>query len=184
MKSPATVGRRRDEGKGRICPSWCALGVLVIVRDLVSKSKRRPVVSSSSPVIAASDLGVRFGDHAVLDGVTFEADTGDFVAIVGPNGGGKTTLIRVLLGLLEPDTGSAHVLGQRPTAVDSGLVGYVPQVKGLDRSFPARALDLVLTGIDQRWPFRVRPEERERALDALRRVGAEEIGRASCRERV
>jgi zinc transport system ATP-binding protein len=132
-------------------------------------------VSSSSPVIAASDLGVRFGDHAVLDGVTFEADTGDFVAIVGPNGGGKTTLIRVLLGLLESDTGSAHVLGQRPTAVDSGLVGYVPQIKGLDRSFPARALDLVLTGIDQRWPFRVRPEERERALGALRRVGAEAL---------
>jgi zinc transport system ATP-binding protein len=132
-------------------------------------------VSASAPVIAASDLGVRFGDHAVLDAITFEAEPGDFVAVVGPNGGGKTTLLRVLLGLLAPDTGWAHVFGQRPATVEPGLVGYVPQVKGLDRSFPARALDLVLTGVDQRWPFRIRAEERERAHEALARVGAEAL---------
>lgn len=132
-------------------------------------------MSASAPVIAASDLGVRFGDHAVLDAITFEAEPGDFVAVVGPNGGGKTTLLRVLLGLLAPDTGWAHVFGQRPATVEPGLVGYVPQVKGLDRSFPARALDLVLTGVDQRWPFRIRAEERERAHEALARVGAEAL---------
>lgn len=132
-------------------------------------------MSSSPPVIAASDLGVHFGGHAVLEGITFEAETGDFVAVVGPNGGGKTTLIRVLLGLLEPGAGWAHVFGQRPAAVDPDLVGYVPQVKGLDRSFPARALDLVLTAVDQRWPFRIRAAERERALDALARVGAKAL---------
>ncbi len=126
-------------------------------------------------MIAASDLGVRFGDHAVLDEITFEAETGDFVAVVGPNGGGKTTLLRVLLGLQAPDSGWTHVFGQRPATVEPGLVGYVPQIKGLDRSFPARALDLVLTGVDQRWPFRIRAEERERALDALTRVGAESL---------
>jgi zinc transport system ATP-binding protein len=132
-------------------------------------------VSASPPVVATADLGVRFGDHPVLEGITFEADAGDFVAVVGPNGAGKSTLIRVLLGLLTPETGRAHVFGRAPSAVDPGLVGYVPQVKGLDRSFPARAIDLVLTGVHQRWPFRVRPEERERALDALARVGAEAL---------
>jgi zinc transport system ATP-binding protein len=111
----------------------------------------------------------------VLDGISFEADEGSFVAVVGPNGGGKTTLLRVLLGLLRPDTGSAHVLGRRPSGVDPGLVGYVPQVKRLDRTFPARAVDLVLTALHQRWPFRISFEDRTRALDALGRVGAEEL---------
>ncbi len=129
-------------------------------------------MSSPPPAIAAADLGIRFGDHAVLDDIGFEAETGDFVAVVGPNGAGKTTLIRVLLGLVTPDAGWAHVMGKRPSAVDPGLVGYVPQVKRLDRTFPARAIDLVLTALHQRWPFRIRSAERERALNALARVGA------------
>lgn len=130
------------------------------------------LVSTSSPVISTSSLGVRFGEHAVLENITFDAETGDFVAVVGPNGGGKTTLIRVLLGLVTPDSGQAHIFGKHPSTVEPGLVGYVPQVKRLDRTFPARAIDLVLTALDQRWPFRVRAEERERALNALARVGA------------
>jgi zinc transport system ATP-binding protein len=136
-------------------------------------------VLSSTPVISTSDLGVRFGDHAVLDDVTFEAEAGDFVAVVGPNGAGKTTLIRVLLGLVTPDTGWAHVFGRRPSAVEPGLVGYVPQVKRLDRTFPARAIDLVLTALHQRWPFSIRSEERARALNALSRVGAESLAERS-----
>lgn len=128
-----------------------------------------------SATVATSDLEVCFGDHAVLDGITFEATPGDFVAVVGPNGGGKTTLIRVLLGLVTPDAGEVHVFGRSPSAIDPALVGYVPQVKHLDRTFPARALDLVLTALHQRWPFRIRAEERERALDALARVGAEAL---------
>ena len=161
------------EGGGRrICLPCGALVVFETSVAPISNVIDR-LVSASSPVIAAADLGVRFGDHAVLEGLTFEAEAGDFVAVVGPNGGGKTTLVRVLLGLLTPDTGAAHVFGRAPGAVEPGLVGYVPQVKGLDRSFPARAVDLVLTAVHQRWPFRIRAEERERALDALGRVGAE-----------
>jgi len=122
-----------------------------------------------------SDLDVRLDEHSVLEGVSFEAEPGDFVAVVGPNGGGKTTLIRVLLGLLEPNDGWAHVFGRRPSAVEPALVGYVPQVKRLDRTFPARALDLVLTAVRQRWPFWTGRADRTRALQALRRVGAEPL---------
>lgn len=132
-------------------------------------------MSSSTPTVSVSDLTVRFGEHAVLDGVTFEAEPGDFVAVVGPNGGGKTTLIRVLLGLVSPDAGEVRLFGRRPSGVESGFVGYVPQVKHLDRTFPARALDLVLTALDQRWPFRIGDDDRARALEALRRVGAEAL---------
>lgn len=127
--------------------------------------------------VSVDNLGVQFGDHAVLEDLTFEADPGDFVAVVGPNGGGKTTLLRVLLGLVPPARGLVHVLGRRPAAVDSGLVGYVPQVKRLDRTFPARALDLVLTGLHQRWSFWGDTGEKKRALHALRRVGAQSLAR-------
>lgn len=129
-------------------------------------------MTQSPPAVSVADLGVQFGDHAVLDHITFEARPGDFVAVVGPNGGGKTTLVRVLLGLLSPDGGTARLFGRDPSAVAPGLVGYVPQVKHLDRTFPARALDLVLTALHQRWPFWVRTEDREQALRALDRVGA------------
>lgn len=122
-----------------------------------------------------SDLDVRLEGHSVLEGLSFEAGPGDFVAVVGPNGGGKTTLIRVLLGLLEPNDGWAHVFGRRPSAVEPALVGYVPQVKRLDQTFPARALDLVLTAVRQRWPFWPGRADRTRALQALRRVGAESL---------
>lgn len=131
----------------------------------------------TASTVSVSDLGVQFGDHAVLDAVTFEAGPGDFVAVVGPNGGGKTTLLRVLLGLVAPARGFVHVLGRRPGTVDSGLVGYVPQVKRLDRTFPARALDLVLTGLHQQWPFWGNTGEKKRALHALGRVGAQSLAR-------
>lgn len=133
-------------------------------------------MTPSTPVLAVSDLDVHFGDHAVLEGISFDARARDFVAVVGPNGAGKTTLLRVLLGLLEPDHGWAHVLGQHPSAVESSLVGYVPQVKRLDRTFPARAIDLVMTALQQRWPFRIPKEDHKRALRALERVGAEALG--------
>lgn len=132
-------------------------------------------MTRSTPVLAVSDLDVHFGDHAVLEDISFEAGARDFVAVVGPNGAGKTTLLRVLLGLLEPDDGSAYVLGQHPSTVESSLVGYVPQVKRLDRTFPARAVDLVMTALQQRWPFRIPVKDRKRALRALERVGAEAL---------
>jgi zinc transport system ATP-binding protein len=136
-------------------------------------------VTHAPPAVAVADLGVRFGDHSVLDGISFEASAGSFVAVVGPNGGGKTTLLRVLLGLLGPDRGGVHVLGRLPSDVEPDLVGYVPQVKRLDRTFPARAIDLVLTSLHQRWPFRIASADRTRALEALRRVGAEDLAERS-----
>jgi len=111
----------------------------------------------------------------VLDGITFAVDPGAFVAVVGPNGAGKTTLLRVLLGLVVPTAGDVSLFGQSPGAADAGETGYVPQVKTLDRTFPARAVDLVLTASRGQWPFRVGGPDRDRATAALRQVGAEPL---------
>lgn len=129
----------------------------------------------SVSAVATSGLSVRFGAHVVLEDITFEAGTGDFVAIVGPNGAGKTTLLRVLLGLVEPTAGQVRVSGHSPSGATSGLIGYVPQVKTLDRTFPARAIDLVLTALRGRWPFSIQSTERDRAMEVLGRVGGQDL---------
>jgi zinc transport system ATP-binding protein len=133
----------------------------------------------STTVLSVRDLVVRLGDHRVLDGITFEATGGDFVAIIGPNGAGKTTLLKAVLGLVEPYAGSVRVFGALPHAAPAEHVGYVPQVKTLDRSFPATARDLVLTGLQQRWPFGTTAEERDAAEAALARVDAADLADAA-----
>lgn len=130
---------------------------------------------SRAPVIAASRLTVRFGEHQALHDLSFQVAEGSFVAIVGPNGSGKTTLLKVLTGLQEPSSGRVRVFGSRPENVPAGTVGYVPQIKTLDRSFPAQAIELVLSALHHRWPHRIDPDEREQAVEALKKVGAEEL---------
>ncbi len=117
---------------------------------------------------------VRFNDFVALDDVSFELPVGASLAVVGPNGAGKSTLVRVVLGLTAPLAGRALVLGQRPGTTPE-RIGYVPQLKTFDRTFPATALELVTTGMRRSWPGRVVPAERERALTALRRVGAAQL---------
>ncbi len=130
---------------------------------------------SRAPVIVASRLSVRFGEHRALHGLSFQVAEGSFVAIVGPNGSGKTTLLKVLTGLQDVSSGRVRVFGARPENVPAGTVGYVPQIKTLDRTFPAQAIELVLSALHHRWPHRIDPGEREQAVQALAQVGAEEL---------
>ena len=130
-------------------------------------------LAPDAPVVVAADLAVERGGQRVLRDVRFEAKAGDFVAVVGPNGAGKTTLLKTLMGLVPPAAGTVHLLGSPPHDGTAGLVGYVPQIKTLDRSFPARGLDLVAAAVERRWPFGRGAFDRARA--ALRDVGAEAL---------
>jgi zinc transport system ATP-binding protein len=101
---------------------------------------------SRSPVIEVRDLSFRYrGQHPVLDSVSLTIDELDFASIIGPNGGGKTTLIKLLLGLIEPDQGSIRVLGTTPERARP-RVGYLAQHAEIDPGFPIRVLDVVLMG--------------------------------------
>ena len=125
----------------------------------------------SDVAVAATDLAVRFGDHRVLDAINFAVPAGAYLAVVGPNGSGKSTLIRTCLGLIDAERGAVLLHGRTPAAVPAEWVGYVPQVKTFDRSFPALAVELVATGLRRRWPWTLGSGERTRALAAMERVG-------------
>jgi ABC-type Mn2+/Zn2+ transport system ATPase subunit len=125
-----------------------------------------------SLALVARDVVVELGRRRVLDGVSFEVARGEFAALCGPNGGGKTTLLRAALGLVPLAGGSIEVLG-RPPGRAGTAVGYLPQAKAWSGSFPARVVEVITAARRGAWPFRVSAAEREHARAALARVGGE-----------
>jgi zinc transport system ATP-binding protein len=130
----------------------------------------------SAPAIELRGVTVTLGGNCIRDGIDLTVPEGEFLGILGPNGGGKTTIARVVLGLVQPDAGVVRVLGRSPARA-RGRVGYVPQSVVFDRDFPIRAIDVVLMGrLGRRarlGPFR--RDDRERALAALARVDVEHL---------
>ncbi|ADD28358.1 metal ABC transporter ATP-binding protein [Meiothermus ruber] len=134
----------------------------------------------AAPAVEIEQYSVRFGEFQALQEVSLEVPEGAFVAMVGPNGAGKSTLLKALLGLERGSmrdgptrvTGRIRVFGHPPREVPPGWVGYVPQVKGFDRSFPALAIEVVVSGLRRHWPFRIGREERRQASEVLEKVGA------------
>ncbi|MEJ2031793.1 MAG: ABC transporter ATP-binding protein [Deltaproteobacteria bacterium] len=122
--------------------------------------------------VQTSDLTIHLGEVEALSGVSCCIQEGEFVAILGPNGAGKSTLLKVLLGLLRPDAGEVLVFERAPEKVPSDWIGYVPQIKTLDRSFPAIVLELVITGLRHSWARRLRQADKKKALETLELVGA------------
>lgn len=126
--------------------------------------------------IEARDLGVAYDRRPVLEGVTFAVPRASMVGIVGPNGGGKSTLLKVLLGLVPRQRGEVEILGERPDRRARGRVGYVPQREEVDWGFPVSAQDVVMMGrVPSMGIFR-RPTGRDKEVvrEALETVGMAE----------
>lgn len=135
-----------------------------------------------SPAVELSRVSVAIDGRPVLRDVSLALPRGRFLGVVGPNGGGKTTLLRTMLGFVRPEAGTVRLLGRDPREVtgSGGLVGYLPQGLHPDPEFPASALDVALMGRYGRLGFGRRPRagDREAALRALALVGMEaEAGR-------
>lgn len=122
--------------------------------------------------IEISNLDVRLGDYQALVNVSFSAQPGDTVAILGPNGAGKTVLIKAILGLIPIAGGEVRLFGQRVSEVPPEWIGYIPQVKTLDRSFRGVTCELVISGKRRSWPGLITNNEHEMVDRALSAVGA------------
>jgi zinc/manganese transport system ATP-binding protein len=126
-----------------------------------------------SAVVAFEDASVAFGRRTIWTGANFELGPGEFVGVIGPNGTGKTTLLRVLLGQVPLAGGRVRVLGREPGR-GNPAIGYVPQRRSLASDLAVRGYDLVLLGlIGHKWGFGPASAAERRAVDeALAAVGA------------
>lgn len=99
----------------------------------------------SNPAVEIRDLAFSYDGARVLEDINLDIDAGEFFGLIGPNAAGKSTLLKLMLGLLEPDRGTLSVLGGRPAASRRKL-GYVPQFPTFQRDFPINVADVVISG--------------------------------------
>jgi len=135
---------------------------------------------SSNNIIAAKNLSIAYGEHAIWRDANFSIEKGKFIGILGPNGAGKTTLFKLLLGLIRQTSGELSVLDESPHRGNSHI-GYVPQRHHIDSDMNIEALEIVRIGLNgNKIGIGLNPaREREMALGALRIVGAEELAHRS-----
>jgi len=125
----------------------------------------------STPIVEINNVDFAYNRERILQDVNLDIRQGDFIAMIGPNGGGKTTLLKLILGLLKPEKGTIHVMGKSALKAAPGI-GYVPQNVHINSSFPITALDVVLMGkLDpkRRWTRNSAADRRE-AIAALDRL--------------
>ncbi len=127
--------------------------------------------------IEIRDLTVAYNRRVAVEGVTLSVPRKSMVGIVGPNGGGKSTLIKAVLGLVSREGGEVEILGRPVDRRARRLVGYVPQREDVDWNFPVSAFDVVMMGRVPSMRLLRRPTARDRELvwEALSTVGMEKF---------
>lgn len=130
--------------------------------------------------VSIKEVWVYRNRHPALENICLDLEKGDFLGLIGPNGGGKTTLIQVMLGLLKPSRGEVRILDREPEQARRSI-GYLPQKTFFDRSFPVTALEVVLMGRFSKAGLfrRYSLPDREAALRALEAVGLKD---RACRQ--
>jgi zinc transport system ATP-binding protein len=125
-------------------------------------------------VITIKNLSFSYHKQKVLEDINLEVEEKDFLAIIGPNGGGKSTLLKLILGITPIKMGSIHTFGELPKK-NLAKIGYVPQNTNVNTDFPIKVIEVVLMGhIGTKRPlFGYAKEERSCALGALAQVGME-----------
>jgi zinc/manganese transport system ATP-binding protein len=125
------------------------------------------------PVLSLRSATLAFGDRVLWRGLNLDVQPGEFLAVLGPNGTGKTSLLKAILGQQRLTAGTISLLGH-PVGRGSRAIGYIPQQQLLEQGTPLRARDLVALGVDgHRWGLPLSSKEVRRTVDqALESVGA------------
>jgi zinc transport system ATP-binding protein len=132
-------------------------------------------------LITLSSLSAGYGSAIVLKDVDFSVGERDFIGVIGPNGGGKTTLLKVLLGLLRPQSGTI-VFNEE--LLKRNKIGYLPQMSAGDTSFPVTVKDVVLSGlmINKGVMARITSEDRKKGEATINELGLREIRKSPLNE--
>lgn len=132
-------------------------------------------MSSRERIISVRDLGVRYDSNIALEHVNLDIYSNDFLGVIGPNGGGKSTLVKAIMGII-PHSGHieySEVLmrGSKPH------IGYMPQISSFDKAFPISVIEVVMSGLQRERGLlrRYGKEERRRALEALELASLSEL---------
>lgn len=127
--------------------------------------------------ISIKNLSVNYKHTPALEDVSLDVGDGEFLGVIGPNGGGKSTLLKAILGLVEKKSGNISIYGsEKPKARE--LIGYVPQFSSVDRGFPISVLETVMTAFQKGTLhpfFRFNGEHRKKAFEKLERVGIADL---------
>ncbi len=145
-----------------------------------------PTVKSLQAAVKLQDVSFSYGSTPVLEHLELQVNSGEFLGIVGPNAGGKSTLLKLILGLLVPQSGDIQVLGKTPSEARREL-GYVPQYPSFSREFPITVEQVVLLGrmgvrSQRRWLGALSPggytqADRLATLEALTEVEADDLAK-------
>lgn len=137
-------------------------------------------MTTTEPVLSFSHASLRFGDRTLWSDVSFDVQPGEFIAVIGGNGSGKTSLLKTILGQQELTGGSVEFLGS-PVHQGNRRIGYIPQQKLADDGTPLRARDLVALGLNgHRFGLPLPSAKRKREVDdLLAAVGATEYANVS-----
>jgi len=125
-------------------------------------------------VISFNNVNFGYESSLVLENVSFIINRGDFISILGPNGGGKTTLAKLMLGLYTPNSGKILIDGRSPVQM-RGSIGYVPQYSLFDPNFPVSVRDVVLMGRIKNFSLGYSKKDRTQADKAMESVGINDL---------
>ena len=122
-------------------------------------------------IIEIKNLFFSYEEALILEDISIDIMKNDFIVFIGPNGGGKTTLLRLLLGFIKPDKGSIAIFSKNPVQARIKM-GYVPQYSEFDKEFPITVIDVVLGGLLKTTSFfpRFKKEEKEKAEEIMKKL--------------
>lgn len=132
------------------------------------------------PVIELENVSFAYNHGTpVIEDASLKVMPGESGCIVGPNGGGKSTLLKILLGILHPDQGTVRIFGRTP-AESRRRIGYMPQYHQLDAAFPVSVLEVALMGrVSNGTFFRHNRKDRQYAMDVLAELGIADLAERS-----
>ena len=134
-----------------------------------------------SLLLELQSVSASYGTNVVLHDISLRVNENDFIGVIGPNGGGKTTLLKVILGLIKPEKGKIIF---NYNLLNSNSIGYLPQLSTGDTNYPVTVTDVVLSGmmISKKIISRMSGSDRKRALTVIGELGLSDLANASLNE--